>query len=652
MKTGLKAAAFWRIAAAGGLALALLAGAVLTAQAHATYLRSEPADNSVVETAPSQIKIWFTEPVATDFSTAQVLDLNGQQVAVRVLFDPTDPTLMVLMPPALANGVYTVNWRAASASDGHQSNGYFVFRVGAGTVGAGAGAAGSSGQSSEAPISVPEALLRWLNYSGLLLMVGALGAALVVLRPGEAALDAFYRRVTRRVFVLAALAAAFIFSVGLLYLAWQLASLTAGGSGSIAPEAALTQILFATTWGYAWIARQALAAALIPVFTRLAQAGRPLKLWTGLAAALTAAALAAQAVTSHAAGGSSPKLPLAVDFLHLVFVGLWVGGIFCLAVGILPALNSAAKEKLDFKQVAGATWGRFGPLAAVSVGMVIATGIYSTGQRVISADALLLTSYGLVLVGKIGLMLLAGLFGLANSLVLHPGLAAPLGRLLRRPPGWTPSGAQHLPAFIITEAALGALIVLVVGGLTTLAPASQIQYAISPGQQPDQLTAEVKDMIIGLSIKPDRPGPNIFNILAASSLRPAPAEVLRVIVNMTYLEQDFGTVSQDAQPAGTSAYRLSADALTQPGRWKIAVVVRRKGIPDTTADFTWTVLPVGNAQAPLVSRVAWKDGLTLLAGLMGGAVLLVAVFVVVRRRRSPGPARPPATDRPRPAESN
>jgi hypothetical protein len=278
--------------------------------------------------------------------------------------------------------------------------------------------------------------------------------------------------------------------------------------------------------------------------------------------------------------------------------------------------------------------------------MVIATGIYGTGQRVISADALLLTGYGLVLLGKVILMLLAGLFGLANSLMLHPALAAPLGRLLKKPAGWAPLGARRLPAFIITEAVLGLLIALVVGGLTTMAPASGVQYSISPGDQPDQLTVQVKDMIIGLSVKPDRPGPNIFNVLATSTQRPAPAPVLRVIVQMTYLEQDFGTVATDAAPAGTAAYRLSSDMLTQPGRWKIAVVVRRKGIPDTVADFIWTVLPVGNLPATLVSRLPWKDGLSLLAGLMAGAVALVAGGVYLGRRNT-GHGRGTTDDGPR-----
>jgi len=626
LKARKRAASFVRIVVAGGLLVIFLVGAVIQVQAHATYLRSEPADNSVVVVPPSVIKIWYTEPIAANFSTAQLLDLSSKQIPVRVEYDSGNPTLMIIIPPTLANGVYTLNWLAASASDGHQSRGYIVFRVGEETV---AETGAEDRRSSDiTSLSIPEGLLRWFNYLGLMLMVGAIGVTLVVLRPGEKTLESFFSKITRRVFAVAALAAAVVFADGLLYLAWQISSLMAN-QNKVAPGIAVTQVLFGTSWGAAWIARQGFTTALIPIFTFLAQAVRPHKLWIELAGMLSAAALAAQALTSHAAGGNSPELPVAVDFLHLVFVSLWVGGLLCLSVAILPFVR---KEQLYFKQIAGVTWGRFSPLAALSVGMVIATGVYSTGQRVISADALLLTTYGLILAGKVALMLLAGLFGLVNSLMLHPGLAAPFGRLFKKPVGWIPFGDRRLPSFIITEAFLGVMIALVVGGLTTMAPASDIQYAISPGQQPDRMIAVVSDLIIGLSIKPDHPGPNILDIMAASTLRPAPAEVLRVIVNMTYLEQDFGTVSKDAAPVGATAYQTIIDSLTQPGRWKIAVVVRRKGIPDTEANFTWTVLPVGAPPTMLVSRIAWKEGLSLLAALMGGVVLVIGVFVHFRRQ--------------------
>ena len=112
--------------------------------------------------------------------------------------------------------------------------------------------------------------------------------------------------------------------------------------------------------------------------------------------------------------------------------------------------------------------------------------------------------------------------------------------------------------------------------------------------------------------------------------------MLRVIVKLTYLEQDFGVISTDALPSGPNAYRASLDSLTQPGRWKIDVVVRRKGIPDSLASFTWTVLPLGDLRPTLVSRSPWKDALSVLAALL--ALLVAALFGVAWfQKRTPSP---------------
>jgi methionine-rich copper-binding protein CopC/putative copper export protein len=624
------------------IAAALLLGGVGPAQAHAQFLRSEPADNSVLAVSPSVIKIWYSEPIASDFSSAQLLDVNGKQIQLSSLqYDASDRTLMVLTPPKLADGVYTVNWRAASASDGHATRGVLVFRVGAGSDAAAAtSTAAASGDSQ--PLSIPETVVRWLNYFGLLAMLGAAAMPLLVMRSGDEVpgLAAFYRVAAKRSYTLGALAATFVFAVGLVYLVWQIGSLSAADTGAApaGPLAGFNQMLFGTTWGDAWIARQMIAAVLILLFSALAWAASPSRLLKWLAVWLIAAALAAEALTSHAAGGPDPALPVLADWLHLVFAGLWVGGLFALSVSVLPLLR---KETLEFKTVARATWGRFGPLAAVSVGMVIATGVYALGQRVISADALLLTEYGLLLAVKIGLVLLAGLVGLLNSLSLHPALSAPLARWLKKPVGWTPISLRRLPAMVLAEMGLGIGIALLVGALTTLPPAGDVQYTISPTAQPDSLTRQVDDLYIDLSIKPNRPGQNIITVLSSSSRRPAPAEVLRVIVRMTYLEQDFGTISADAQLTGLDTYRASLDALTQPGRWQIDVVVRRKGIPDSMASFNWTVLPLGNLPPVLVSRSPWRDALSLLAGLMLLGVLAACAVVYL------GPRFPP---RPRPAK--
>ncbi len=664
------------ILAAALAAVFLLFLTLAPASAHADLVRSEPADNSVVAVGPVEIKIWFSEPVAAAFSNAQVMDDHGQQVPLKSIhIDSSDPTLMVLEPPALANGVYTVNWQAVSADEGHVTHGSFVFQVGAGAgavlSGQGAGAASAASDPANPPVSIPEAVLRWLGYFGLLARVGAAGMPLLVLRQpaevavasrvsgaapalrdsgtassasgsGEEAQRAFFRRARRRIYLLGALAAAFTFGAGLLYLAWQVYSLAGNGPGQpggAGASAVLGQVLFGTAWGYAWLARQALVAAAGLAFLRLGRAETPrrVRTWQGLAwaqvgVALAAlATLAAQAASSHAAAGRSPALPVLVDWLHLLFAGLWVGGLFALAVGILPLLRLFRREQLDFKPVARLAWGRFGPVAAVSVGMLAATGLYSAGQRVISADALILTGYGQALIIKVGLVLAVGLVGLVNSLSLHPGLAAPLARWLKKPPRWTPFGLRRLPQRILAEASLGVAVALLAGILTSLPPASEPQYAVSPSNQPAQMNASANDLYIGLSVRPNRPGQNVLNILVTSTR--SLAEAAQVTVRLTYLEQNLGTFSADATQSNPNSYHLTGDALSQAGRWRIEVVVRRQGLPDSVAGFNWTVLPLGKLQPTVLSRSPWKEALSLLAGLVAVLVALVLGIMYLKPRQ-------------------
>ena len=61
------------------LVLTVLANAD-TARAHANFLRSEPPANSVLDTAPVQIQLWFTEPLEAGFSEVQVLNAKGERV--------------------------------------------------------------------------------------------------------------------------------------------------------------------------------------------------------------------------------------------------------------------------------------------------------------------------------------------------------------------------------------------------------------------------------------------------------------------------------------------------------------------------------------------------------------------------------------------
>jgi methionine-rich copper-binding protein CopC len=102
--------------------------------AHADYDRSEPAADALVERAPVQVRIWFTQELfrRQGINTLAVVDAAGQRVDQDdAAIDDDDRTLMtVTLAPDLPNGLYTVRWQAVSVEDGHESQGEFTFTVG------------------------------------------------------------------------------------------------------------------------------------------------------------------------------------------------------------------------------------------------------------------------------------------------------------------------------------------------------------------------------------------------------------------------------------------------------------------------------------------------------------------------------------------
>ncbi len=120
-----------RLALALALAAALLLGLLVQASAHANYVRSDPSPNSQLAAAPSEVRVWFSEPVDPAQSRLEVYDARRERVTTAAALDPTDQAAFVLRLPALPPGPYTVAWTTLSKADGDQAKGFFAFQVGA-----------------------------------------------------------------------------------------------------------------------------------------------------------------------------------------------------------------------------------------------------------------------------------------------------------------------------------------------------------------------------------------------------------------------------------------------------------------------------------------------------------------------------------------
>ncbi|MBV8538584.1 MAG: copper resistance protein CopC [Alphaproteobacteria bacterium] len=110
--------------------LAVSLGAVTAAWAHAHLQKAEPPIDAVVQTAPGEVRLWFTQKLEPAFSHVQVLDAQGGRVdRDDSQVDASDATVMHVSLKPLGPGAYKVTWRATSV-DTHVTEGSHTFTIG------------------------------------------------------------------------------------------------------------------------------------------------------------------------------------------------------------------------------------------------------------------------------------------------------------------------------------------------------------------------------------------------------------------------------------------------------------------------------------------------------------------------------------------
>ncbi len=448
--------------------LMLLAG-VEPASAHANLLRSDPPANAVLASAPQTISLWFTESLEPDFSHATLLDNHGDTVSTPPSsVDPNDSKHLTLAPGKLADGVYTVSWRAVSATDGHATSGSFAFAVGA-VLGEAALAAPDT--ETIPPLSAP---VRWLDLLSLTMAVGSVAFAVCVscAPPQE--------RRMRRLMGIGWLLVAISALVLLLYQATQETN-----ASLIASLPALGAILTGTRFGALWIARMVVWGVMgVAVLRR--------RYRIALAAGLVL--LLIYALYSHATATYDLIPALASDWLHLAATALWVGGLIQLA-NVLFALRSSGQPLAPLVA-------RFSNYARLCVAVLIVTGLYAAWLEVGSVGALLNSLYGRALLVKLILFAPLLLIAAVNLLLTPRGLRA-------RNPVW----AKRLRGLVGAEIALTLGIFAAVAVMTSADPArASLASRLPP---PDHTFADyqiVDDIHIHLDVIPGWVGQNQFVI--------------------------------------------------------------------------------------------------------------------------------------------
>jgi len=608
--------------------------------AHVAVIRVEPADGALLADPPTTMILWFDETMVDRFSSVQLVDRQNQPVSgVTMQVDSDTHDRMRVTLPTLPPGSYTLFWKALSDDDGHLSQGFTTFAVGSEAPTDPANATSVGVEKT----TVTEGLLRWLNYLLLMTVLGALAMLCWVLptAQGTPAAVAAQQRLRRHMLWVGAGSAGAAFLLGFALLAWQLQTAQAASAVESALFAQGWELLGRTQWGILWLVRQLLYLFVAGGLWRLATRPKEsVSLWLWLFVYGRAVDLAVvQALTGHA--GSSHQdwlLTLAATAVHLLAAGVWIGGLLTLCLLFGTVRNEGHQARLGWRPI---DWRAFTLAAVVSVGLLFSSGLYRTGQLVISADALLTTRYGQLLLGKVLLVCVVGLCGLANALVVHPRLAVWLGRhlgfrlidRLERVVGEQALRSARLPRLIVLEATGGLLILGAVALLTASVPPRTVEYTIAPADIKPVLGQRMDDLIVTLQAKPNRIGRNLFSVRGVSTQRAA-APIARVALTFAYLgetrevQEPLAGIAEEVEPG---IFQLAGNYLTQAGPWQIDVTIQRHGKADSTAHFFWVAPPAGKIAPVVLSKKPWAEPLTALAA---ASVLILMVALALSHHRA------------------
>jgi copper transport protein len=604
------------------------------ASAHAKLLKSTPAAGSRLDAQPSDIQLFFSESVDLTFSSIKMLDRarREQQVGSLARVGASDSTASAAIVGTLAPGTYTVVWRMLSATDGHLTAGSFAFLVRGSGQGTGTPepegpiepAVDSSGEPFEGSSESPDPLrwaIRALILAAFALLLGGPIVAVLVVEPtvGEsnATGKALWPIVGKRFAHIGAITAALLILALVLDLMLQVASITSGGLfDALGKNDVALQVLNSTRYGFTWVLKSVSAVLLMVMMLAIWQWNRRggIGLWE-IAVAIASLGMLGQSLGSHAAaidpahGGHVLGLPLPIvsDWLHMVMVAAWVGGLGYLAMALLPSFGAAGMSQEERRAFLGRSIPRFSRVAIFSVVALAVTGTYNLLLHSNDLGAIVGSGYGQVLALKIGLFGALVAIGAINLRRLTPRL---LGKVESAPSDGGP--VRRMGRNIRLEVALGVLALLCAGGLTLLPPPSGASAVVAEGggvtpgptttsiAQPSTPVPTAKPVTAGtnvsgydlvLTTRPSVEGDEFALLINKGTQDATPlTDVLKVLLKVTPQDVDAGSTSYVATLEGAAdptrqTWKVTEPILTLDGGYLVTVIVQRTESSDLKAAF-------------------------------------------------------------------
>jgi copper transport protein len=524
---------------------AFLLGTASPAAAHAEFVSSDPAPNSRLTEAPREITVRFNQNVSLLDGGFRLLDSRQQEFPLgEATIAGSEAT--VPLPTAPGEGAWVFVYRVISA-DSHPVAGSIPFTIG--NV-ADTAAPVVEVASTDGTVKVLWWLDRWLNWAGLVLLLGVPAFVLFCWPFGDR--DPLIRGLT-------GVGAAVVVLASVASLPLQAANATGAKLTDAFSDGSIPDLLERSA-GESTLWR--IGLALVVGVVMLLGRGR-LALLLGLAA--SAGLLVTYSWAGHPAVADRPALTIADDALHLAAVVVWLGGLVVLALRLLPRPVPELSGVLQ----------RWSGTATLAVIVLAVTGSIQAWRELQSVSAIVDTTYGRWVLAKvIGLIVLLALANLGRRWVRRH-VAERSGQLpqLRR---WV--GAEILVATAVL-AATAVLVVTTPGkGHTTHTPGPAAPAEHDHGHGPNMVSVDLPNQVRAeVKVEPAVVGtPTVTITLTSPTGGPVTAQEVTAYAALPIAGIADIALPLRREPDGR--YLCDTTRFPFPGEWRITVTVRTSDV--------------------------------------------------------------------------
>ena len=534
-----------QLVAALAILVGVLALGTTAASAHATLESSTPADGQSVPTSPSELRITFSEAVTTISGGLSVLNADGKTVDTGNSEIVGGRTLVAPISETLSDGTYVATYRVLSA-DGHPVSGSILFGVGNGALDRSAQPSSSGDRLWE----IIGGISRFIMYLAALV---AAGVAFFLAFIHDRAEDRWRIVPFVRIGSILALFSA----IGIVMS--QAALLTGKGAGAVTDSNVLRDVL---NQNLGWsLALLMIGLAAVHLSTDLSKkvVSQSLALYGGLAVTVSFA------VWGHATELSPKAISLAADAIHATAAALWLGGL----VGLVMVLSLRTPETV--RSTAGII-GRFSLMAFWSV---IALTIAGLTLTITGSDAnlnsILTTTWGQLVLAKIGLTLIVVLIAAWNRRTLVPSLTSPTANTDELAVRWA-----TLLRTIRTEAVLLVAVLALTAIVVNVPPA---RTAVVAKTDRVDITQRVDTGNVQLSVDPAIVGPNTVSVRYTDGTGQPINVATSMSIEFSQPSAGLEPITRQVPASEPGVFVIQGNELSIPGTWTITIAVR-------TSDFT------------------------------------------------------------------